>query len=78
MFDRFDAALAALRGAILALVGVFRAGLMAASRRRWRLGIAVLLAAVAYGLYQHPPLVTLRLLEFTRGLGETALQSPFC
>jgi regulator of protease activity HflC (stomatin/prohibitin superfamily) len=59
MFDRFDAALAALRGAILALVGVFRAGLMAASRRRWRLGIAVLLAAVAYGLYQHPPLVTL-------------------
>jgi regulator of protease activity HflC (stomatin/prohibitin superfamily) len=66
MSDRFDAVLAVLRRAILvplerlsaALTGAFRRGLLTASRLRWRLALVLVLAVVAYALYQHPPLVT--------------------
>jgi regulator of protease activity HflC (stomatin/prohibitin superfamily) len=66
MSDRFDAALAVLHRAIVvplarlsaALTSARRGMLLTASRLRWRLALVVLLAAVAYALYQHPPLVT--------------------
>lgn len=66
MSERLDAALAVLRRAIgvplahagNALRGLFRSALAGASRLRARLVLAVLLSAVAFVLYQRPPLVT--------------------
>jgi regulator of protease activity HflC (stomatin/prohibitin superfamily) len=43
---------------VAVLVGVAGALIAALSRHRWGLGIAALLAALAYGLYTHPPFVT--------------------
>jgi regulator of protease activity HflC (stomatin/prohibitin superfamily) len=58
MSDRFDAARAVLRAAIVTLSAILRRGLVEASRLRSRLAIAALLAVLVYGLYQHPPLLT--------------------
>ena len=66
MSERLEAALAALRRAIgvplaritNALRGLFRSTLTGVSRLRARLVLAVLLIAVGFVLYRHPPLVT--------------------
>jgi regulator of protease activity HflC (stomatin/prohibitin superfamily) len=58
MSDRFDAVRATLRAAIVKLSGILRRGLVQASHVRSRLAVAALLAVLVYGLYQHPPLVT--------------------
>jgi regulator of protease activity HflC (stomatin/prohibitin superfamily) len=58
MADRFAAALAALQRLIVAVTGGLERGLTAASRRRARLMLAVVIAAVGFALYRHPPFAT--------------------
>jgi len=68
MSSRLDALLEFLQRVILEPLGrliaaaasAMRALSAAAYRRRWRLGIAVLIALVAYGLYTHPPFAAVR------------------
>ena len=68
MSSRLDALLEFLQRAILEPLGRLvaaaasgvRALCGAAYRRRWRLGIAALLALMAYGLYAHPPFAAVR------------------
>ena len=68
MSSRLDALLEFLRREIFEPLGRLiaaaasgaRVSSASAYRRRWRLGIAALLALLAYGLYAHPPFATVR------------------
>jgi regulator of protease activity HflC (stomatin/prohibitin superfamily) len=68
MSSRLDALLEFLQRVIFEplgrLISATAAGVRALSaaayRRRWRVGIAALLALFAYGLYSHPPFATVR------------------
>jgi regulator of protease activity HflC (stomatin/prohibitin superfamily) len=68
MSSRVDALLEFLRRAIVEPLGRLIAAVawgartcgVMAHRRRWRVGIAAVLALVAYGLYAHPPFASVR------------------
>jgi regulator of protease activity HflC (stomatin/prohibitin superfamily) len=60
MSSRSDALLEFLRRVLAALAEAVRASFTAAARCRRRLVIAALLAAMAYGLYLHPPFAAVR------------------